>query len=1643
MEPALRTKASRLTCHVAVLALVAGCLTVGTGPLAFGDSGDTSGTATSESNGSAPPAADAPATTAEPESTPAPTPSPTPNPAPQPDPTPQPKPPADPPPTQNPEPAPQPEPPTTPADPETPATPQAKPKANVPDTGTPSSKLITPLIAVPGSVVDVTINIAGPAAAVVGDTFSYTVTISNNALPVADGAPFSITMPTGATNVAASCGATAGAACPGALNTTDTAVSGSASLLPHLGVLTLTISGVYGAQSPSSVTANAHVDPPAGTTDSDLTSNDSVVGSAINNRADVYVTSSASSTTIAPGSPVTYTVTYGNNGPATVDNPIVGSYLYWDSSLFDSMNIGFVSCAPSGGAICPIFLTNVSQYTNVFNAMGTRMPAGSSVTVVYTADPVLSATPGCGSLTTDVVNDSGITAPYPLVDPNTGNNFSRIFATANGPGECPATDLQVDKTASASTIAPGSPVTYTLTARNNGPIAAGGASLSDYADVNTSLFTGWVYHLVSCTASGGAVCPALNTDSTLGTYDRLINTNIPTFPVGGVITVVYTLDPIPNPTPTCGEAVSVVTNYADLYPQSPLRDSNYSNNYSRPTVTADGPGECPPADLQVTKTQSSSTAMPGAPITYTVTYTNNGPNAAPHPTVSDYYYWDSNLYTGLNFQAVSCTATGGVVCPALVPDGNFNQYNSIFADGQVDNFPSGASFTVAYTLEPLVVNASSCSQSLTTLQGNAGINDYSRTVTDPNSSNNYAYSTATTKCADVSVNKSVAPAAAQAGNPVAFTIRVANGSDVAVNDVAFSDPLPTGFIFTSASCIPNSPASTCGAVTYDPLLRRVSSSISLIGPTQDYVTITVNGTAGTIPGTYKNTATAFPTPGVNDFVDPIIASNTSNVSLQVFNTASTINFTKELTGLPAGGVPVPLTFTGAITCGSQGSKPWSVTLPAGERAIDALTQTFFDGESCTITEDPPPALPAGFGYAGPAVITPQIIPVLGPSQAINVTSRTPLQVLAALQLNKTVSTTKATTGQTVTFTYEVSNGSNVDVTAFEIIERSFSGTGSLSAMNCPSTALPAHTSVVCTANYTITAADVVSGALTNTAYATGTPVSGPDPVSADASARITLVAPPSLTLTKSASVASADQVGQVITYNFAVINNGGVSLTGLNVVEQSFNGIGTLSAVNCPVTALAPGRATSCSANYTVTQADLDRGTTLSNTAVATADAENGFDDPLSEPSTADVDLVRDPSLSVVKSASLSDGAQVLSSGQGVTYSYVVTNTGNVTLDGLTIQERAFSGAGATPTPTCPDVTLAPNDQVICEATYTVTAADVANGQIVNTAVARAVPVSGDPVESESSTVVLPEVPSPELELEKSVSPGSGLFEADTVEYLFTITNTGNVTVDNAGVTEQTFTGSDAIPVPSCAIPPQLIPGQIVTCTAGYTVTAADALAGSFDNTAVATALFRDKPFSSEPSTASATTISPATPGSLAIIKRAAPWDTNKDGLIDPGDTAGWRILVTNTGGTAVSGISIEDPRAVSISCPATSLAPALSMTCTAVGNVITKVGVYENTATARGTTGESAITSAPSTAEFTAVAAPNNGGGGGGGTPPGGGGNGGTAGVVPTTPRGSLASTGGEFGFFVVLGSVFLGIGMLLVRRRRYPVNRAASPRG
>ena len=111
----------------------------------------------------------------------------------------------------------------------------------------------------------------------------------------------------------------------------------------------------------------------------------------------------------------------------------------------------------------------------------------------------------------------------------------------------------------------------------------------------------------------------------------------------------------------------------------------------------------------------------------------------------------------------------------------------------------------------------------------------------------------------------------------------------------------------------------------------------------------------------------------------------------------------------------------------------------------------------------------------------------------------------------------------------------------------------ISAVHCPAGALTPGASMTCTATYTVTQADIDSGAVTDVATAAATPPSGPAVMSAPSSATVTAKADPAVSLVKSVSPGTVTSAGQTVISTFVVTNTGNVTLSGVGVNDTIGN----------------------------------------------------------------------------------------------------------------------------------------------------------------------------------------------------------------------------------------------------------------------------------------------------------------------------------------------------------------------------------------------------------------------------------------------------------------------------------------------------------
>lgn len=182
--------------------------------------------------------------------------------------------------------------------------------------------------------------------------------------------------------------------------------------------------------------------------------------------------------------------------------------------------------------------------------------------------------------------------------------------------------------------------------------------------------------------------------------------------------------------------------------------------------------------------------------------------------------------------------------------------------------------------------------------------------------------------------------------------------------------------------------------------------------------------------------------------------------------------------------------------------------------------------------------------------------------------------------------------------------------------------------------------------------------------------------------------------------------------------------------------------------------------------------------------------------------------------------------GQQIIYTYVIKNTGTVTLgpaqftvsDSL-IAATAFNCGDA-------NTTLASNATVTCTGTHAITDTELNAVSITNIATA-----SGNGITSPTANFTLNKGIKA-LTLTVSASPVTYSQAGQQITYTYVIKNSGTTTL---GPAQFTVTDTPVSPNPfNCGAPASLAPNTTVTCTAVYTTTDANMGAASIINTAAA-----------------------------------------------------------------------------------------------------------------------------------------------------------------------------------------------------------------
>ncbi len=666
--------------------------------------------------------------------------------------------------------------------------------------------------------------------------------------------------------------------------------------------------------------------------------------------ADVALTMTAAPGTVGVGENLTYTITVRNNGPASVPNVTVLDTLP-DGLTFVSATSGTETFTPDRSTITA--------------NLGT-LAKDASATLTIVVKPT-------GRKPARSVSNTATLGQAEVTDLNQDNNSASVTSAVQSSTNA---NLSVAITDTPDPVAVNQNVTYVVTVTNAGPDAATNVVLTDTLPAGVTV--------VSSTSSQGGT----------PTADRsTITANLGSLASGATATLTLVVKPT---------AAGTLTNSARVI--SDVTDPDSANNVASQETTVQSGTTTPGANLSVAIADSPDPVAVNQNVTYVVTVTNAGPDAAANVVLTDILPAGATLVSSTASQGAPPTNNGGTLTANL------------------GSLASGATATLTLVVKPTAAG---------TLRNSASVaND----VTDPDSANNVASQETTVQSGTTTPGANLSVAIADSPDPVAvnqnvtYVVTVTNAGPDAAANVVLTDILPAGATLVSSTASQGgTPTNNGGTLTAN--LGGLASGATAT------LTLVVKPTAA---GTLSNSASV-----TSDVSDPDSANNAVSESTTVASAPATASdLAVSVTGSPGpvivgrctdtytvtvtnigpdaatnvvltGGLPGILTFVSATA--SQGDTP---TATAG--TLVANLGGLASGASATVTvtavTNAAGAASTTFSVAGA-----QVDPASGNNAATVNTSVQPAQATAADLSVSLVGPGSATVGDGVLYVYTVRN----------------------------------------------------------------------------------------------------------------------------------------------------------------------------------------------------------------------------------------------------------------------------------------------------------------------------------------------------------------------------------------------------------------------------------------------------------------------------------------------------------------------------------------------------------------------------------------------------------------------------------------------
>jgi uncharacterized repeat protein (TIGR01451 family) len=993
------------------------------------------------------------------------------------------------------------------------------------------------------------------------------------------------------------------------------------------------------------------------------------------------------------GDPITYSITVTNTGNEDLSNLVVNDPLLGG-------NLGkFPSTLAAGASDTETFTHTITQndpdpLTNTVTATANGASSGATVSDQDSCSTDVLHTPGIRiQKTCPASGHIGDQITYSITVTNTGNERLDTLVV-NDPllggslGKFPSS-LAVGASDTET-------FTYTITANDPDPLTNTVTATAVGADSGTR-----VTDTDSCDTDV-AHTPGIDVEKTCPTGGN----------IGDQITYSITV------TNTGDEALTgVVVN-------DPLLGGNLAGFPSSLAVGG-----------SVTRTVTHTiTADDPDPLTNTVTASGTGTDSGVSVEDTDSCGTDVHHQPGISVQKTCprAAAIGDQITYSITVTNTGNerldglQVVDALLGGTLGSFPSslavGASVTKTFTH---TVTADDPDPLTNTVTASGTGADSAQTVSDQDDC-----TTDITHTAGIDVEKTC-PAGGNIGDQITYSITVTNTGDEALSGVVANDPLLGG----NLAGFPSSLA-VGASVT-----KTFTHTITPDDPDPLTNTVTASGTGADSQASVEDTDSC----GTDVHHQPGISVQKTCPRAAAIGDTITYSITVTNTGNEA--------LTGVVVVdellgGALGSFPSTLAVGA------SVTKTF----THTITPDDPDPLTNTVTASGTGADSGQTV-------SDQDDCATDVTHTAGIDVSKTCPGA-AEVGEAITYSITVTNTGNEALTGIVVNDPLLGGNlGSFAST------LAVGASVTRTFTYTVQAGD--PDPLTNTVTASGTGADSQQRVQ-DTDSCETDVRHPAIRIVKDGPATA--HVGDTITYTFEVTNVGDTDLHDVTLSDPICDAGSVLLVDDGNGDAiLAVDEVWRYSCTHVVTADDPDP---LPNTATVSGTDEGGT--TVTDEDSHVVDIIH-PEIALEK-----DGPALAHVGDTITYTFTVTNPGDVDLFDVSLSDPicdpgtlVFTGGDTLggdlrvgPHGAVGDGVLSPGEVWTYECTHVVTTEDP--DPLPNTATVTAVDDQEDQVSDQASHLV--DLIHPAIHIVKTADPTSGS-PGDTITYTYVVTNTGDTTL--------------------------------------------------------------------------------------------------------------------------------------------------------------------------------------------------------------------------------------------------------------------------